>query len=124
MPDQLINEALDTVRVAQEYLDRRQTSSLSPQERDYINNWRRVLEDATGRLALSGVEIAPDKPRRRYLSEQFDLTRRHIADLHEYYDLASVEVVLQTLHHQVAMIVGPHGPGGGRPGGPRFPGAL
>lgn len=124
MPDELIEKALNTVRVAQKYLDTRHDSSLSPQERDYIRDWRRALDDVAGRLASSNVEIAPNEPRRRYLSEQFDLTRRHIADLHEYYDLASVDVVLQTLQQQVAMIAGPHGPGGGRPGGPKFPGTL
>ena len=124
MPDELIDKALDTVRVAQQYLDRRTASSQSAEERAYLDEWRRTLEPVANQLAITYVVIAPFEPRRRYLSEQFDLTRRHIEDLHEYYDLPSVDVVLRTLHQQVAMIAGPHGPGGGRPGGPTFPGTI
>ncbi len=125
MPDynELSSKAIAAVQAAQDYLNRRKLEpTTSPSERERIQDWQRSLEELSTRLFLSASP--PPTAAAPYawtaLSEQLDLTLKHIGELHEYFDFGNVDVVLGGLHNQVAMVA-THGAGAGNPtGGPRL----
>lgn len=121
MADELTSKALDTIAFAEDYLRRRVVDSQDAEERERIEDLSGRLRQSASRLLDVEPTIGPQQPAYRYLSQQLDLTRQHIQDLHEYYDYASVDLVFQILNHQLAMLAGPHGPGWGKPRPPKKP---
>lgn len=110
MADDLISKALETVRLAQTYLEKRETGA-GTEEREGIQDWHIQLSDSVTMIENAGPPVAPHEPAYIILSEQLDLTRQHIEGLHEWHDYAAVGLVIGTLVTQLTMMAGPRGPG-------------
>jgi hypothetical protein len=120
---------MEIVVNAQGYLEVRKVRAQDPVEQVRIEDWSRRLNerlDAIKTINLKYKEgpgaavVAPkDEPTYVILSEQLDLSGKHLRLLHEWYDYDKVDLVMRTLNQHLGnlMLAGPHGPGKGRPGG-------
>ena len=116
--EQLISKSEQVVQAAQDYLEKRRYSPAVPEpERQLLESLARELgESAANVRAIEPRSVTLQDSTWKILSEQLDLADRHIQELHEYYDYASVESVVGALNHSLQVMAGPHGPGQGRPG--------
>jgi len=113
---ELTSKALETIEAADSYLQAREAGK-DPLEVARIWYWRTTLQDSAAKLESGVLAVDPGhEPGYRMLSEQLDLTRRHINELQEWYPDANVELIYRTLHHQLLTLVGPSGSGDDDPG--------
>ncbi len=127
--DELILHLVGIVENAQDYLTVRKSQVQDAAELERIDDWSKRLLDRLTAIQQINVQyqgtpaeaaVAPDdKPTYIILSEQLDLTGQQLQQLHDWYPYEKVEQVMMALEQYLGnfMAAGPHGPGGGRPGG-------
>jgi len=113
----VITSALQAIQSGDEYLERRKGSATSTEEVVKIQDWQTNLRDLLVTLPPKAVLAA--HPKHRHLPAQFDAIRQQFQGFHEFTDFNLIHGALSSLHDNVCMLAGTHGPGDGDPtGGP------
>lgn len=98
--------------LAHESEEKRQLEQWSARFTDHLENFGKLKDEE-----FSAEQIAPtvEGERFRILSEQLELSRRHLLDLERMHDPTNFEIVFNSLdsHLNNVLLAGPHGPGRG-----------
>lgn len=125
--DVLVEKTVHILGVAHGYLEGQRSRVQSPEEREFLDQWVQWWGDRSSTIGIIRGDYAKgrfspyvavkDAPVFVHVSEQIDLTGRHLAGLGEQRDFGHVGAIFAVLEQQVRalMSVGPHGPGEGLP---------
>jgi len=113
---QLVLKAKDTVTCAQTYLRGRAGGKAGIEESKRFIKWDKTLEKSVCKLMPREGEFVHLKDLTgKIISEQLDLSQRHLEELHREYNYSSLELVVRALNHHLKTLTGPITDGKGRP---------
>jgi hypothetical protein len=110
-------QVLQIISGAQSYLQLREAQTVDPSERSRIQYWHATLQDSAEKVMTEGLVVpSEDQPLHAVITQNLELARQRIGQLHPSSDYAEVDLCIRNLYeHLQSLLAGPHGSGGGRP---------